>query len=128
MFETFILPLMYPVQWLGPLNKVLLLKIVSSKGQIISKCPFGFFNFFKKKTKTRRILVKMNSFVRFLEKFMAWQFAFEINWPLDLAGNLPDRKWTNHDNTRQYMDLDGKKVATSNLPFKAFEGFIQEQN
>ena len=55
-------------------------------------------------------------------------FAFEINWPLDLAGNLPDRKWTNHDNTRQYMDLDGKKVATSNLPFKAFEGFIQEQN
>ena len=33
-------------------------------------------------TKTRLILVKTNSFVRFLEEFMAWQFAFEINWPL----------------------------------------------
>ena len=26
------------------------------------------------------------------------------------------------------MDLDGKKVATSYLPFQAFEGFIQIQN
>ena len=25
----------------------------------------------------------MNSFVRFLEEFMAWQFAFVINWPLE---------------------------------------------
>ena len=39
----------------------------------------------KKRTKTRRIVVKTNSFVRFLEEFMAWQFAFEINWPLVLA-------------------------------------------
>ena len=36
----------------------------------------------KKQTKTHRILVKTNSFVRFCEEFMAWQFAFEINWPL----------------------------------------------
>ena len=36
----------------------------------------------KKQTKTRRIVVKTNSFVRFLEEFMAWQFAFEINCPL----------------------------------------------
>ena len=36
----------------------------------------------KKRTKTRRIVVKTNSFVRFLEEFTAWQFAFEINWPL----------------------------------------------
>ena len=41
------------------------------KGQIISKCLFGVFNFFQKTKKTRRILVKMNSFVRFLEEFMA---------------------------------------------------------
>ena len=33
-------------------------------------------------TKTCHILVRMNSFVRFLEEFTAWQFAFEINWPL----------------------------------------------
>ena len=37
---------------------------------------------FKKPTKTRCILAKTNSFVRFLEEFTAWQFAFEINWPL----------------------------------------------
>ena len=33
----------------------------------------------KKQTKTHRILVKTNSFVRFLEEFTARQFAFEIN-------------------------------------------------
>ena len=31
--------------------------------------------------KTGCIVVKMNSFVRFLEEFKAWQFAFEISWP-----------------------------------------------
>jgi hypothetical protein len=36
----------------------------------------------KKQTKTRRIVVKTNSLVHFLEEFTAWQFAFEINWPL----------------------------------------------
>ena len=36
----------------------------------------------KKRTKTRRIEVIPNSFVRFLEEFTAWQFAFKINWPL----------------------------------------------
>ena len=39
----------------------------------------------KKLTKTHSILVKMNSFLRFLEEFMAWQFAFEINWPLKVS-------------------------------------------
>ena len=28
------------------------------------------------------VLVKPNSLFRFLEEFTAWQFAFEINWPL----------------------------------------------
>ena len=35
--------------------------------------------------KTHCIPVKMNSFVRFLEEFTAWQFNFEINWPLAIA-------------------------------------------
>ena len=35
-----------------------------------------------KRRKTRRILVKTNSFVRFLEESSAWQFAFEIKWHL----------------------------------------------
>ena len=39
------------------------------------------FSFFQKTNKTHRIVVKTNSFVRFLEEFMAWQFPFKINWP-----------------------------------------------
>ena len=39
----------------------------------------------KKRTKTRRIVVKTNSFVCFLEEFRAWQFAFEVYWPLSLS-------------------------------------------
>ena len=42
----------------------------------------------KKRTKTRHKVVKTNSFVRFLEEFMAWQFAFEINWPLVIFKKL----------------------------------------
>ena len=38
--------------------------------------------FLPKNERKPRILVKTNSFVCFLEEFMAWQFAFEINWPL----------------------------------------------
>ena len=41
----------------------------------------------KKRTKTHLIVVKTNSFVRFLEEFTAWQFAFKINWPLVLYCN-----------------------------------------
>ena len=36
----------------------------------------------KKQTKTRRTVVKTNSFVRFLGESSAWLFLFEINWPL----------------------------------------------
>ena len=36
-------------------------------------------------TKTCCILVKMNSFVLFLEEFSAWQFTFNFNWPLGLS-------------------------------------------
>ena len=53
------------------------------KGQLTLKCLFSDFNFFQKQRKTLRIVVKMNQFIRFLEEFTAWQFAFEINWPLD---------------------------------------------
>ena len=62
-----------------------------TKGQIISKrFFFSGRGFFQKRTKTIRILVKTNSFVRFLRESSAWQFAFEINWPLstELTGNF----------------------------------------
>ena len=52
---------------------------MKTKGQIISKRLFGAFNFFQKTNETHRILVKTNLFVRFLEEFLALQFAFEIN-------------------------------------------------
>ena len=52
------------------------------KGQLISKCLFGVFNFFQKTNENTSIHVKMNSFACFSEEFTVWQFAFEINWPL----------------------------------------------
>ena len=55
-----------------------------TKGQLISKCLFGVFNFFQKTNKNKStwdiIVVKLNSFVRFLKEFMDWQFAFEFYW------------------------------------------------
>ena len=58
------------------------LKIKGPLGQINSKCLFVVFNVFQKKPKTRCIVVKTNSFLRLLEEFMAWHFAFKINWHL----------------------------------------------
>ena len=53
-----------------------------SKGQLISKCLLAVFNFFQKTNKNMSHSSK-NKFIRsFLEEFMTWQFAFEINWPL----------------------------------------------
>ena len=57
------------------------------KGQLISKCLFCVFNFFQKTNENKStwgvIVVKLNSFLRFLEEFTAWQFAFEFYWPLE---------------------------------------------
>ena len=49
----------------------------------------------KKLTKTHCILVETNSFVHFLEEFAAWQFAFEIVWPLTNKTNynLLKKSW-----------------------------------
>ena len=55
-------------------------------GQLISKCLFGVFNFFQKtnenKSTTGTIVVKSNSFVRFLEETSAWKNHFDFVWPL----------------------------------------------
>ena len=56
--------------------------ILKLQGQIILKGYFVSSISSKKWTKTRRLVVKTNSFVRFLEESMDCQFAFEINWPL----------------------------------------------
>ena len=54
------------------------------KGQIISKRFFLAEDSPKKRTKTHHILVKTNLFIRFLEEFNTWQFAFKMNWPLEV--------------------------------------------
>ena len=53
------------------------------KGQLISKCLFGVYNFLPKRNKNTSHSSK-NEFIHsfFLEEFTAWQFAFEIKWPL----------------------------------------------
>ena len=56
------------------------------KGQIISKWFFGVFNFLQKTNENKStwgiIVVKSNSFVRFLEEIEDIKTPFEINWPL----------------------------------------------
>ena len=60
-----------------------------AKGQIISKWFFGVFNFLLKTNKNKSIwgiiVVKSNSFVRFLEEMEDIKTPFEINWPLDIV-------------------------------------------
>ena len=60
--------------------------ILSSKGQLISKCLFAVLNSPKKRTKTSRlevpsIVVKLNCFVRFLGELKIPKRHFVINWP-----------------------------------------------
>ena len=57
-------------------------KFHANKGQVISKWFLGSSISSKKRTKTRRIVVKMNSFVRFLDEIDDPKNHFEINWPL----------------------------------------------
>ena len=56
------------------------------KGQIISKWFFGVFGFLQKTNENKStwgiIVVKSNSFVRFLEEIEDIKNPFEINWPL----------------------------------------------
>ena len=61
---------------LGP--KKIFQNLLSLKGQMISKRFFLAEDSPKKRTKTRRILVKTNSFVRFLEEIDDPKNHFEI--------------------------------------------------
>ena len=63
-----------------------------AKGQLISKYILVSSISSKKQTKTRRIIVKTKLFVSFLEEITAWQFAFEITWPLALRQHLTDAR------------------------------------
>ena len=56
------------------------------KGQLISKCLFGVFNFIQKMNKNKSTwgitVVKSNLFVHFLEETSAWKNHFDFVWPL----------------------------------------------
>ena len=57
-----------------------------TKGQLLSKCLYGVFNFLQKTNKnksTRGIMNKLNSFVRFFEEIVDTKKTFEINWSLE---------------------------------------------
>ena len=75
------------------------------KGQLISKCLFGVFNFFQKRNENKStwgiIVVKLNSFFRFLEKFTAWQFAIKYYTPL-----IPSE--ISRENARAWVLMDFK--------------------
>ena len=51
------------------------------KGQIISKCFFGVFNFLQKTNENTSHTSKNKFICSFFGRIQAWQFAFEINWP-----------------------------------------------
>ena len=57
-----------------------------AKGQLISKCFFGVFNFFQKTNENKStwgiIVVNLNLFVRFLEETLTWKNHFDFVWPL----------------------------------------------
>jgi hypothetical protein len=59
-----------------------LTKILKVKGQIISKCLFGVFNFFQKTNENTSHSSKNKFICSFFEELTAWQFAFKISWPL----------------------------------------------
>ena len=62
------------------------IKYTPAKGHLFSKYLFGAFHSFQitnENSSTWGIIeVRSNSFVHFLEEFMAWQFAFEFYWPV----------------------------------------------
>ena len=68
----------------GNLIKYCCNKDLIAKGQIISKCLFRVFNFFQKTNDNKLHSSKNELISYFLEEFKAWQFSFEIDWPLTL--------------------------------------------
>ena len=62
------------------------LYLLCPKGKIISKCFFGVFDFLQKTNENKStwgiIVVKSNSFVRFLEEIEDIKNPFKIIWPL----------------------------------------------
>ena len=64
------------------------LMLVSSKGQLISKCIFGVFNFSKKRTKKFDLTTMIPQGDLFSFKFwknlQTTKIHFEINWPLEV--------------------------------------------
>ena len=67
-------------------------EVVPPKGQIISKWFLGVFDFLQKMNENKSIwgiiVVKSNSFIRFLEEIEDIKPPFEINRPLEMNYKL----------------------------------------
>ena len=98
------------------------------KGQLISKCLFGVFNFFQKmnenKSSSGIIVVKSNSFVHFLEEFTACQFAFKFYWPLQ-ALEIAKGQWNSKANCQA---VNSSEKRTTNIPQVDLFSFIFWKN
>ena len=85
---------------------------------------FGVFNFLQKRTKTSLIVVKLNSFVHFLEETSACKNHFDFVWPLVclnfgtevLGPKLPMmEKWT------RFLWWKGKKLGNNDFTYHAVQ-------
>ena len=74
----------------------------------------------KKPTKTSRILVKMNLFVRFFEEINDPKNLFEINWPLGIC-TKQDRRYF-HPKACNGQEIKGRKNSSKNYIEKNQKG------
>ena len=93
------------------------------KGQLISKCLFGVFNSPNKRTKTIRLVIQSNFFVRYLGELKIPKRHFKINWP------LVEEKRLEINLERLLSVANVGKVFIFNHFFFTFFGFLMfEQN
>ena len=73
-FSSFTRPMGWNINSMRQINK--------NNGQLISKYIFGVFSFLQKRNENKTtwgiIVVKLNSFVRFLEETLAWKKSFRL--------------------------------------------------
>ena len=80
-----------------------------AKGQIISKWFFDVFDFLQKTNENKStwsiIVVKLNSFVRFLEEIEAIKNPFEIISPLENSKNSWGQMFLGPNQKHQFWEI-----------------------
>ena len=96
-------------------------KTIKKQGSVISKY-FLVSSISSKKTEENKstwdvIAVKSNLFIRFLEEFLPWKFAFEFYWPL--VGNC-----NSFYRTKSYRKMISLDQQSASLLPKAYNFFL----